>query len=248
MATVAPSATAILSTPADGDGTIVGRLVGLQLEEGLAGLDGAPSGLSQRARMPSEIDSPTPGTWIETVAIGVAPAMLAGVRGGLRIDGGIVSRQPPDRGDDRAKRFRGRGDQAGWGDRGLRADGPTANLGGVGADQVGQGRAEGRLDQLLLLAVVDRLRAGRRAGAGVAADVLELVSPKSARGAGGRRTSSRPCSAILPGPRPTPLAFDDTGRGSDFRASARPGIELLEADDGDLVGVADDFSRVAIRS
>ncbi len=42
-----------------------------------------------------------------------------------------------------------------------------------GGHQVRHGRAHGGLDDLGLFAVVDQVRAGRRAGAGVAADVLD---------------------------------------------------------------------------
>ena len=43
-------------------------------------------------------------------------------------------------------------------------------------DLVGDGRADGGLHQFLLLAIVDRVRPGGRAGAGVTADVLKGVA------------------------------------------------------------------------
>ena len=83
------------------------------------------------------------------------------------------------------------------GSTGPRPDGPVASV-----HQVRDRRADGGLDQLRLLALVDRVRARRRAGAGVAADVLERRRP-AARGAAARRTTRRPCSATPPAPRPT---------------------------------------------
>ena len=46
----------------------------------------------------------------------------------------------------------------------------------VSADEVRDGRGDRRLHQLLLFALVDLEGAGRRAGAGVAADVLHGVA------------------------------------------------------------------------
>ena len=60
MATVAPSATAILRTPEDGRGTTLLALSVSSSKSGSPALTAAPSGFSQRAtRMPSVIDSPT---------------------------------------------------------------------------------------------------------------------------------------------------------------------------------------------
>ncbi len=70
MFTVAPSFTPILSFPPAGAGTTLLALSVSSSKSGSPDFTAEPSGFSQRDRMPSVIDSPTPGTWIETVAIG----------------------------------------------------------------------------------------------------------------------------------------------------------------------------------
>src|SRR5208337_2514888 len=76
MATVWPSATAILRTPVEPAGTTLFALSVSSSKSGSPALTSEPSGLSQRARIPSVIDSPTPGTVIGTAAM--ASGLLAG--------------------------------------------------------------------------------------------------------------------------------------------------------------------------
>src|SRR5262249_30788400 len=131
MGSVVPSGTSIFRTPEAAAGTTLLALSVSSSKRGSPALTAAPSALSQRARMPSVIDSPTPGTVIATAAM-LVDSLLQGHRE-RRIDVGM----------------------------------------GMGRDQVGQRRPDGRRHQLGLLAVVDPVRAGRRAGAGIPADVLE---------------------------------------------------------------------------
>src|SRR6185312_6044600 len=69
MVTVEPSGTPIFKVPADGAGTTLLALSVSSSKSGSPALTAAPSGLSQRARIPSVIDSPTPGTLIGTAAM-----------------------------------------------------------------------------------------------------------------------------------------------------------------------------------
>ena len=90
MATVSPSATATLRTPVTAAGTTLLALSVSSSKSGSPALTTEPSGLSQRERIPSEIDSPTPGTVIGTadMASGLlaarpwtpAPAIVPGLR------------------------------------------------------------------------------------------------------------------------------------------------------------------------
>ena len=128
-ATVSPSLTAIRSTPVPAAGMSLVALSVSSSKSGSPARTRDPSGLSQRARIPSVIDSPTEGTVTGTE--GMVSLLLAR----LALSTGFL-------------------------------------LNARGGDQVRHGQADGGFDELGLLAVVDELRAGRRAGAGVAADVL----------------------------------------------------------------------------
>src|SRR5271157_1402061 len=76
MATVWPSATAIFRTPVEPAGTTLLALSVSSSKSGSPALTREPSDLSQRAKIPSVIDSPTPGTVIGTAAM--ASGLLAG--------------------------------------------------------------------------------------------------------------------------------------------------------------------------
>src|SRR5215218_5004478 len=117
MATVVPSATVCFSTPDADAGTTLLALSVSSSKSGSPAFTADPSGFSQRARIPSEIDSPTPGTVMATA--GISAHSLLQRQGDVGVDG-------------------------------------------VGVHQVGQRGADGGLDQLALLALVHRVRAGRR--------------------------------------------------------------------------------------
>src|SRR6185437_8014122 len=116
----------------------------------------APSGLSHRLSVASVIDSPARGT--RTCSSGMNPSRRTPLarlrlaanrlpRAGVGLVGGLLG-------------------------RGL-AVGPVAGRAVAAEHQVRDLRAERRVHQFVLLDLVDVVRPGRRAGAGVAADVLE---------------------------------------------------------------------------
>src|SRR5262249_55154030 len=69
IATVEPSAAAVFRTPEDAAGTTLLALSVSSSNSGSPAFTAAPSDFSQRARMPSVIDSPTPGTVMGTAAM-----------------------------------------------------------------------------------------------------------------------------------------------------------------------------------
>ncbi len=93
------------------------------------------------------------------------------------------------------------------------------------------GQADGGFDDLGLFAVVNELRAGGGAGAGVAADVLHGNFEQFLEA----RCDERPGTHVLrflldPDPFASGLVALDDGA----QEVAGPGIELLDADDGDV--------------
>ena len=132
IGTVSPSATPIFRTPEAGAGTTLVALSVSSSKSGSSALTESAVGLQPARQYPFEIDSPTLGTLIGTLAMISTHSWMC--RHGRRA----------------ARR---------------------------GGDEVGHRRAaDGRLDDLGLFAVVDQLRAGRRAGAGVPSDVLERLA------------------------------------------------------------------------
>src|SRR5262249_20122850 len=107
----------------------------------------APSGFSQRDSVPSVIDSPTEGTFNST-AITSLDCLFAGRRG----RSGVARR------------------------RGRLAGAGAVSVQGGSTDDVRHPAVHGRLDEFLLLALVDLPGAGSRAGARVPADVFKLVA------------------------------------------------------------------------
>ena len=95
--------------------------------------------------------------------------------------------------------------------------------------------ADGRLDELRLLVVVDQLRAGGRAGAGVAADVLERDAHELLQPGRHERPASHVLRLFLD---PDPVAGRSVAVEDLLELLGRPGIELLEADDGDVALLA----------
>jgi hypothetical protein len=90
MATVSPSRTAIRSTPAAGAATSVEALSVSSSKSGSSAATAAPSFFSQRASVPSVIDSPTDGTLISTGMTGTLmggqgwrPSLLTAAPAGL---------------------------------------------------------------------------------------------------------------------------------------------------------------------
>src|SRR4051812_44186479 len=72
-------------------------------------------------------------------------------------------------------------------------------------DNMRDGGPDGGLDQFFLLAVVDRVRAGRRAGAGVPADVLEVLAGQLLEPGGDERPGPHVLRLLLaPDPLPGP--------------------------------------------
>ena len=113
-----------------------------------------------------------------------------------------------------------------WRSRGRQATAPA-----VAETRCGTAGADGRLDDFGLLAVVDQLRAGGRAGAGVAADVLERRPQQLLEPRGDERPAAHVLRLLL---HPDPLAGRPVALEHRLQLVGRPGIELLEADDGHL--------------
>src|SRR3954447_8609519 len=98
-------------------------------------------------------------------------------------------------------------------------------------DQVRDGGPDGGLHQFLLLAVVDRVRARGRAGAGVAADVLEVVAGQLPEPGVDERPAAHVLRLLLA---PDPLAGRPVTAERRLEHLGGPGKELLEPDDRDL--------------
>src|SRR6185437_2066412 len=224
MATVCPSAAPIASVPLVGAMTSVVALSVSNSHTGSLAFTAAPLALSQRAIVPSVIDSPTAGTLIS-----------ADMQTSLRNGSQTTSPERQRRGEE-ARRWRsglvGRRDDTTIGHRTIRL-GRVHTLGTDGTNQMGSVAGDGRLDQFFLLAPMNLHRAGRRAGAGIAADVLHVVAhtPQT-------RLHERPAAHVLRFflcPHPF-LGLAITHQGA-LQQFLREGIELLDADDRDVVGL-----------